>query len=121
MTGAGATPGLGRWHLLATILFVAVVAVWAVLFLTAARDGAVGPGHSGMVTAVFGPGTTIRDVFLALEQAGGAIVAESWLPNIWVVHSGEPGFVDRLQAAGAWLVLDTSPFESLTVPTCGGV
>ncbi len=110
-----------RLHVFAGGLFVAVLIGWAVLMAIAARDADLGADRAGMVTAIFPPGTTIRDVFLATDRAGGSIVADTWFPNIWVLHSEAPGYAGRLREGGAILVLDTAPFQSMTIPTCGGV
>jgi hypothetical protein len=36
----------------------------------------------------------------------GTIMDAGGLPNIVIAHSDNPGFVDALYRAGAWLVLD---------------
>ena len=111
----------GRFHLFAAGLFIAIVTGWVALMALATRDSELPDESSGMVTVVFPWGSTIRDVFLTAEKAGGSIVGDTFVPNVWVMHSDAPGYAARLRAAGVLFVLDVSPFKGLRVPTCGGV
>lgn len=116
---AGRTWGGG--HRLALGLLLAVVAVWGGVLFVALRDAAEAAAASQTVTAVFAPGAGIKDAFMATAAAGGSIVSDTWLPNVWILHSEQTGYAMRLREAGALVVLDLSPFSSLTAPTCGGV
>ncbi|MCP4327870.1 MAG: hypothetical protein GY791_05465 [Alphaproteobacteria bacterium] len=118
--GKSGLPGR-RFHLLALGLLLAVVAGWLALMLIAARDAELSGERSGMVTTVFPVGASLKEAFLATDRAGGSIVAGTWFPNIWVLYSDQPGYAGRLRAAGAILVFDSAPFQSMTIPTCGGV
>jgi hypothetical protein len=89
--------------------------------VVAARDAELTDNRAGMVTAVFPFRTSIKDVFLALDRAGGSIVADTWFPNVWVLYSETPGYARRLREGGALLVLDVAPFQTMTIPSCGGV
>ena len=110
-----------KLHIFAGGLLVAVLIAWAVLMFLVVRDTDPGSTHAGMVTAVFPIGSTVRDVFMATGTAGGSIVADTWFPNVWVLYSEVPGYPDRLRDEGIILVLDTALFQSMTIPTCGGV
>jgi len=108
-----------RLHLFAVLLLVAVSALWLAVIMRAGEDAAEAEGR--MVMVLFPPGAGLKEVFLATERAGGTIVGDTWLSNVWILHSERSGYPARLRAAGAWLVIDTAPFGQLTVPTCGGV
>jgi hypothetical protein len=41
-----------------------------------------------------------------IGAADGVIVEAGGLPNVIIAHSDDPGFVDALYRAGAWLVID---------------
>ena len=87
----------------------------------ATRDADLAPDRFRLVTAVFPFDTGIKDVYLATGEAGGSIVADTWLPNVWVLHSDEPGYAGRLRGAGAIVVVDVALFQQMTIPNCGGV
>lgn len=60
-------------------------------------------GTVAVVGSPLGDPATVADVVTA---AGGVIVREGGVRNVLIAHSDEAGFVRRLFAAGAWLVLD---------------
>ena len=112
---------LSRIHLLAASVLAVAIAVWIALMLVATRDAERAAEGAGLVTVLFPLGTTIKDVFLATDRAGGSIVSDTWFPNVWVLHSAHAGYAGRLRDSGALLVVDAAPFRSITIPTCGGV
>jgi hypothetical protein len=83
------------------------------LALLAASLGAMGavtmaPGDDETApVAVFFPfWWDVDRSFLAAVAAGGVVVREGAVSSLLVTQSSEPGFRRKLQAAGAWLLLD---------------
>ncbi|MCJ2134359.1 hypothetical protein MKK69_09875 [Methylobacterium sp. J-026] len=62
--------------------------------------------RSDVVALVRGPGSDAADLARLVAEAGGAIVNVGGRPDILIARSDSDGFVGRLYAAGAWLVLD---------------
>jgi hypothetical protein len=58
------------------------------------------------IAVIFPPWWSAERAFTAAASAGGAIVREGAWSNILVVKSTDAGFVERLHAAGAWLLLN---------------
>ena len=99
-------------HRLALALFSGVIALWLVGMAVVMRHAALPPEASGIMLAVFEPGTPEDDVFASLTRADARILKPSGLSFIWVVSSDEPGLAGRLQregALGAYRELPVSP------------
>lgn len=99
-------------HRLALALFAGVIAVWLIGMAVVMRHAALAPEASGIMLAVFEPGTPEDVVFNALTRAEARIVKPSGLGFIWVVAGDEPGLAGRLQregALGAYRELPVSP------------
>ena len=88
-------------HRLALALFSGVIALWLVGMAVVMRHAALPPEASGIMLAVFEPGTPEDDVFASLTRADARILKPSGLSFIWVVSSDEPGLAGRLQREGA--------------------
>jgi hypothetical protein len=97
-------------HRLALKLAAAVVGIWLIAMVALVRAAALGPDASGTVLAVFEPGTAEDAVFSKLIAAGGRPVRRTWLPFVWVVSGGEPGFAGRLKGQGALGAYGELPF-----------
>jgi hypothetical protein len=99
-------------HRLALLLFTGVLAVWIVAMAVIMRLAALPPEATGMMLAVFEPGTGEDDAFASLTRAGARVVRSSGLNFIWVVSGDEPGLAGRLKregALGAYRDLPISP------------
>jgi hypothetical protein len=88
-------------HHLALMLFVSVLAIWLAAMAIIMRHAALPPEASGLMLAVFEPGTSEDEAFAGLTQAGARVVRPSGLGFIWVVAGDEPGLAGRLTRAGA--------------------
>ena len=88
-------------HRLALALFSGVIALWLVGMAVVMRHAALPPEASGIMLAVFEPGTPEDDVFASLTRADARILKPSGLSFIWVVSSDEPGLAGRLHREGA--------------------
>ena len=65
------------------------------------------PGAEGEpVAALFPPWWRAERVLAAALGTEGAILRTGGLAGVLVVQSPEPGFADRLRAAGAWVLLN---------------
>ncbi len=62
--------------------------------------------RSESVAVVGGPSRTLHEMASIVAGAGGDILRASGAGNVIIARSNEPGFVLRLYAGGAWLVLD---------------
>ncbi|GJD96174.1 hypothetical protein [Methylobacterium iners] len=58
------------------------------------------------VAVVGGPARTMPEMARIVAGAGGDILRAGAADNVIIARSGEPGYVLRLYAEGAWLVLD---------------
>jgi hypothetical protein len=58
------------------------------------------------VAVVFPPWTSAEDAVLRATAPGGSVVRLGAIPAIVVVSAKDPGYADRVLAAGALLVLD---------------
>lgn len=67
--------------------------------------------HSDVVVVVGGPGDHATDIASVVAEADGAIVSMGWSDNVILARSDSRGFVTRLYAAGARLVLDADMAE----------
>ncbi|WP_373503374.1 hypothetical protein [Aestuariivirga sp.] len=103
-----------RWpgHRLALGVFVGVLALWLGVMAIVMRHSALPPEASGMMLAVFEPGTPEARIFASLTRAEARVVRPSALGFIWVVAGDEPGLAGRLVeqgAVGAYRDLPISP------------
>lgn len=99
-------------HRLALGLFGAVLLAWIAVMAVLMRQSALPPEASGVMLAVFNPGTPEDEVFATLAKAGARIVKKSELDFVWVVAGDEPGLAGRLAengALGAYRELPVSP------------
>ena len=87
-----------RWpgHRLALGVFVGVLALWLAVMAVVMRHSALPPEASGMMLAVFEPGTPQEEIFASLTRAEARVVRPSALGFIWVVAGDEPGLAGRL-------------------------
>jgi hypothetical protein len=73
------------------------------------------PSDDREVAAVFAPWTGREGAFLRAAAADGRVVREGVLDSILVVRGDRPGLIDRLYAAGAWIVIDPVAFGGCLV------
>lgn len=92
-----------RWpgHRLAFGLFVSVLTIWIAVMALVMRRAALPPQASGVMLAVFQPGTPQPVIFASLTRAGARPVRPAALDFIWIVAGDEPGLAGRLAAEGA--------------------
>lgn len=107
---------MGSGHRLAIWGAGIIVAVWLVFMGFAISASVLPEERTGIVLAVFAPGTSPDTAFAAILAAGGNPVRPTWLGFIWAAHSEAPGFVGRLKRSGAIAALDEFPFS----PQLGG-
>ncbi len=79
----------------------------AIAALALAGGGAAyySPPRTGEVAVVFAPGTSEVAAFSAILAAGGRFVSATRIPFITVAHATDPGFADRIRAAGGLFLL----------------
>lgn len=92
-----------RWpgHRLAISLFLSVLAVWITVMAVLMRQASLPHEASGLMLAVFEPGTPPDDIFAKLTIAGAKPIRETAFGFIWVVAGDEPGLAGRLAGQGA--------------------
>ncbi len=86
-------------HWVAAAIFGGIVGVWGVGMAVAVSASSVADAQAGTVVSVFSPAAE-RNAIAAIRAAGGLLVANP-IAGTWVVHSGEPGFAERLRHEGA--------------------
>lgn len=91
-----------RWpgHRLAVSLFLSVLAVWIAVMAVLMRQASLPHEASGLMLAVFEPGTPPDDIFAKLTIAGARPIRETAFGFIWVVAGDEPGLAGRLAGQG---------------------
>jgi hypothetical protein len=94
------------------LLVATVLAVVSVLAMAALQAR---PRSGAQVAAVFSPWTSGQAAFARIAQADGLVVRRGFIDAIVVVQSDDPGLIDRLYAAGAWLVVDPAAFGGCLV------
>lgn len=88
-----------------------------VLSAGATAAAAMAPGAAGEpVAAVFAPWTGPEHALRAVAAADGAAVRAGAFDNVVIAVSDDPGFRDRLRAAGAWLLLDPKALAACLGP-----
>jgi len=100
--------GLARRPLLAALVLMAASTVALAGLEARPREGSD-------VAAIFPPWVTGVGAFARVAQAGGSVVRPGALDTILVAHSDAPGFAERLQTVGAWLVVDPIAFGGCLV------
>ena len=90
-----------RWPTWLNASALLVVSFLAISFVTLrARPGA------DVLAVAFPPWWSTQQVFLAAASANAAIIRETSIPSLLVVHLERPGDLSRLRDAGVWLALD---------------
>lgn len=90
-----------RWPSWLNASALLVVSFLAISFVTLrARPGA------DVLAVAFPPWWSTQQVFLAAASANAAIIRETSIPSLLVVHLERPGDLSRLRDAGVWLALD---------------
>ena len=98
-----------------TVGAVAMLALAAVLAVVTRLPS----DTSGTVLAVFPPRTPVQEVIAAIDQTQARIIRATLFSNAWIVESGEPEFVARLQDAGAFGAWKPVSGVSFAVGGCG--
>lgn len=88
-------------HRLALMLFGSIIVLWLVIMAALMRASALPPEASGVMLAVFEPGTSSDDAFAKLTRAGALPIRETAFGFIWVVSGDPPGLAGKLAAVGA--------------------
>lgn len=86
---------------LALGLIAGVALAWIAVVALTLRLTALPPDASGKLLVLFPPGTSAASSFATIVRAGGAPVRPTLGDWAWVAHAEDPGFVGRLEAAGA--------------------
>ena len=103
-----------RWpgHRLAIGFLLAILAIWLVVMAAIMRDAALPPEASGVMLAVFEPGTAEDTIFAKLTTANARPIRPTAFGFIWIVSGDGPGLAGRLRengAIGAYRELPISP------------
>lgn len=91
-------------------------------FTVLAFAALVGPlsGIAGAQRSALGPWVVVlppwRTASSLVEAAGGRLIGPVEAPMSVFVSATEPGVAERLEAAGAWAVLDPSSLELICGP-----
>ena len=99
-------------HRLALGLFISVLIIWIGAMAVLMRLSALPPEASGLMLAVFEPGTPEDAVFASLTRANARPVRPTSFGFIWIVAGDEAGLAGRLVregALGAYRDLPISP------------
>jgi hypothetical protein len=88
-------------HRLALMLFGSVIVLWLVIMAALMRASVLPPEATGVMLAVFEPGTSSDDIFARLTRAGARPIKETAFGFIWVVSGDAPGLAGKLAAVGA--------------------
>lgn len=78
---------------------------WSILVGAFIVDQMLPPQDAGTVIAVFPPAMSEAEISVAVTTAHGEPVAPTRYEKALVVQSSTPGFVDRLESAGAVTVI----------------
>jgi hypothetical protein len=97
------SPRSRRSHLLDGVVILAFVFVATALAL---RAGLRPRDPLAAVAVVFAPWISAEDAVIRATASGGGIVRLGAIPSIVVVSPPDRGYVDRVFAEGALLVLD---------------
>ena len=116
-----ATIAIGRLHGVALALAASVTVVCLAVAGALLHWGALPAERSGQVVALFPPGTDRMTAFAAIAAADGLLVRGTWLSNVVVADGGAPGFVGRLQAAGAWAAYPPFDLGPAMIGGCAGI
>jgi hypothetical protein len=116
---SGSSDG-GLGHLFALKLAGAIVGVWLVLMSVVLYHAALPPEGSGVVIAVFPPGTDSTTVATASAATGARILSTTWFDNMLVVEDESAGFAGRLKQAGAVAAFRNVSFAGLSFVGCVG-
>jgi len=119
-TNGEAETGALSLHLVATAALLATTVVVCALALALLLHAAADPERTGRFTAFFPAATPPEARLAAVIAAGGVPVREGWLPGAVELESEEPGIAQRLEAAGARLVLPGLPSKFLAFGGCSG-
>ena len=99
-------------HRLALGLFISVLIIWMAAMAVLMRLSALPPEASGLMLAVFEPGTPEDALFASLTRADARPVRSTAFGFIWIVAGDEAGLAGRLVregALGAYRDLPISP------------
>lgn len=101
-----------RWpgHGFVLAAAAALLLGWGAAMWFTIRAAALPDEASGLMLAMFQPGTTSDAVLAAVIRAQAYPVRPTWIPFIWVVSGDTPGLPARLRAAGAIGAYGALPF-----------
>lgn len=108
-------------HRLALGFVLAVLLLWAGLFVWTLQRAALPPEASGRVIAIYPFGWTDMAVTGAAMRTEARLVRQTWLRNAVELASDEPGFTERLRSSGAIAVYRAQPFNLFTLAGCTGM
>ena len=115
--GADFDPAPQLSHGFALKLAGGIVGVWLLLLGFALYEAALPPEGSGIVIAVFPPGTDGTTIAAA---SGARILSTTWFDNMLIVEDETPGLAGRLRQAGAIAVFSNISFAGLNFVGCVG-
>ena len=118
--GADSDPAPQLSHGFALNLAGGIVGVWLLLLGFALYEAALPPEGSGIVIAVFPPGTDGTTIAAASGAIGARILSTTWFDNMLIVEDETPGLAGRLRQAGAIAVFSNISFAGLSFVGCVG-
>lgn len=114
------SPNSELGHGFALKLAGAILGVWLLLMGVVLYQAALPPEGSGIVIAVFPPGTDSTTVATASAATGARILSTTWFDNMLVVDDESAGFAGRLRDAGAIAAFRNVSFAGLSFVGCVG-
>lgn len=106
-------------HRLALLLAAGALLLWTGAMALVLRAAELPDDASGMLVAVFAPGTEAPAAFAAVLAAEGAPVRLTTPALGLLAYAETPGFAGRLRAQGAVLVLGDFPFGPVLAGCAG--
>lgn len=118
--GVSSRTDSGLGHGFALKLAGGIVGVWLLLMGVVLYQAALPPEGSGIVIAVFPPGTDSATVATASAATGARILSTTWFDNMLVVEDETAGFAGRLKDVGAIAAFRNVSFAGLSFVGCVG-
>lgn len=105
-------------RLLGLKLLLGLAGLWLAVMAVALPLAALPGETAGRVLVAFPPGLTADGRLLAIAAAEGRPVLPVLGGRLWLAESEAPGFVARLEAAGAWAAYRPAVFAVLPEGGC---
>ena len=117
-TGMRRNGGISSRKLVAVWLLLLLV-TWVPPVVLAVNKARLADQDTGTVLVFFPVGSTRAENFERIVAAQGGFVRQTWLEQLWVAASYQPGFVGRLKEKGAWAVFHPVLLDPALLMGCG--